>query len=100
MHVASKLHQMCSTLQQQNYLKYIRAFMLKLEDASHYMVFVKVLNNKLKTKALSVLKQKWLLSKMQNSLIQKREKDLQKMALMALRTHMFERINLRDTVEQ
>ena len=73
MNVASKMNKMCSILQDQSYLKFIRAFMLKLEDAGHYMVFRRELNKRLMSKALSVLRQKWLLSKMSNSLFKKHE---------------------------
>ena len=70
---ASKINRLCSILQQQNYLKFIKAFMVKLEDASHYMVFKKVLDKKLQGKALQVLKQNWLLSKMSTSLLKKHD---------------------------
>lgn len=74
--VAAKLHRVCSILQDQSSLKFIRAFMLKLEDAGHFMVFRKELNRRLMGKALSVLKQKWLLGKMSSSLCRKHEVDL------------------------
>lgn len=55
-HKAEKIHRMCSILQEQSALIHIRAFMLKLEDAGHYMVFKKHIDGKLKSKALQVLK--------------------------------------------
>ena len=42
--------------------------MLKLEDAGAYMAFSKSINRKLKAKAIQVLKETWLLSKMAKSL--------------------------------
>lgn len=74
--------------------------MLKLEDASHYMAFKKALDRRLKEKALQVLKQKWLLGKMQGSLIKKQHLDLLRKVFMAFKMNQLNRINLRETVEQ
>lgn len=43
---------MFSILNEQNALKLIRAFMLKLDDVSTYMMFKRTLDTKLKAKAL------------------------------------------------
>ena len=68
MFVAQKLNRMCSIMQEQNYLTFIRAFMLKLEDAGEYMQLRKKLNMKLKAKAWQIFKQDWLLGRMAKSL--------------------------------
>lgn len=47
-----KMSRMFSILQQQNYLKFISAFMLKLDDAATYMHFKKSIDAKYKAKAL------------------------------------------------
>ena len=98
MFVAQKLNRMCSIMQEQNYLTFIRAFMLKLEDAGEYMQLRKKLNMKLKAKAWQIFKQDWLLGRMAKSLNQRYLANLQRKVLFALRSNQFSRIGLREAV--
>ena len=56
MYVKSKIERLFTIMQDQNYLAFIRAFMLKLDDAGEYMLLRKKLDAKRKAKAWQVLK--------------------------------------------
>ena len=89
MFVAQKLNRVCSIMQDQNYLTFIRAFMLKLDDAGEFMLLKKKLDAKRKAKAWQVLKQDWLLGRMGKSLYKRYEASLMQRVLFSLRQNHF-----------
>ena len=89
MYVKSKIERLCSIMQDQNYLTFIRAFMLKLDDAGEFMLLKKKLDAKRKAKAWQVLKQDWLLGRMGKSLYKRYEASLMQRVLFSLRQNHF-----------
>lgn len=85
MFVKSKIERLFTIMQDQNYLAFIRAFMLKLDDAGEYMLLRKKLDAKRKAKAWQVLKQDWLLGRMAKSLYKRYEAGIMQRVLFALR---------------
>ena len=88
-YVKSKIERLCSIMQDQNYLTFIRAFMLKLDDAGEFMLLKKKLDAKRKAKAWQVLKQDWLLGRMGKSLYKRYEASLMQRVLFSLRQNHF-----------